>query len=197
MVSIKRFNNVLLCIDNIIADGVDGDFIETGVLRGGCSILMKAALKAHGITDRDIWLADSFKGLPPPNSEKYPADSGATWHLFLGGEASLEHVKRNFDRYGLLDNHVRFLEGWFRDTLPVAPIEQLALIRLDGDLYESTMDSLVNLYPKLAFGGFLIIDDYYLDGCRQAIHDYRSENGISDTIIDIDGAGAYWRRTNL
>jgi O-methyltransferase len=82
---------------------------------------------------------------------------------------SLEQVKANFDRYGLLDDQVRFLKGWFRDTLPVAPIERLAVLRLDGDMYESPMDTLVNLYPKLSEGGYVIVDDYgAIPACRQA-----------------------------
>ena len=194
MVSMERLENLQACVEDVIRADVPGDLIETGVLRGGSSILMRGILKAYGVTDRTVWLADSFEGLPPPDAEKYPADAGATWHLFLGGDVGVEEVRRNFDRYGLLDDQVRFLKGWFRDTLPTAPIEQLALIRLDGDLYESTMDGLVNLYPKLSVGGYLIIDDYNLEMCRQAVHDYRAKHGITEAIADIDGAGAFWKR---
>ena len=103
--------------------------------------------------------------------------------------------RRNFERYCLLDEQVRFLKGWFSDTLPDAPIEELAVVRLDGDLYESTMDGLVNLYPKLSPGGYCIIDDYgHIDACRQAVDDYRSAHGIEEEMLVIDGAGSYWRR---
>lgn len=194
MVSMKRLDNLQACVESVLTDQVPGDFIETGVLRGGSSILMRGILKAYGVTDRRVWLGDSFAGLPPPDPEKYPADAGATWHLFLGGDVGVEEVRRNFDRYGLLDDQVRFLKGWFKDTLPTAPLNQLALIRLDGDLYESTMDALVPLYPKLSVGGYLIIDDYSLPMCKQAVHDYRAQHGIEEPILDIDGDGAYWRR---
>jgi len=107
----------------------------------------------------------------------------------------VEHVKRNFERYGLFDDQVKFLRGWFRDTLPTAPIERLAVLRLDGDLYESTMEALVPLYPKLSQGGFLIVDDYNLPMCRQAVSDYRKREGITDEIVPIDDAGIYWRKT--
>jgi predicted O-methyltransferase YrrM len=109
---------------------------------------------------------------------------------------SIDEVKSNFEKYGLLDEQVNFLPGWFRDTLPNAPFKQLALIRLDGDMYESTMDALTALYPKLSSGGYLIVDDYALSGCKQAIHDYRSANNISEEIRRIEGYGAvYWQRS--
>ncbi len=98
------------------------------------------------------------------------------------------------ERYGLLDAQVRFLEGWFRDTLPNAPIEQLAILRLDGDMYQSTMEALQPLYPKLSRRGYIIIDDYTLPGCRAAVDDYRRERGISEEIIQIDGSGVYWQK---
>jgi hypothetical protein len=194
MVSLKRLDNVQTCIETVLADGVPGDFIETGVMRGGTVILMRAILKAHGVNDRVVWAADSFEGLPAPNVELYSEDEGAAWHLRPLTEVGLDHVKRNFDRYGLLDGQVKFLPGWFRDTLASAPVERLAVLRLDGDLYESTMDAMVPLYPKLSPGGFLIVDDYNLPMCRKAVHDYRTREGITEPIIQIDDAGVYWRK---
>jgi hypothetical protein len=194
MLSLKRLDNVQSCVETVLKDGVPGDFIETGVMRGGAVILMRAILKAHGITDRRVWAADSFEGLPAPDTERYPDDEGAAWHLRPLTEVALDYVKRNFERYGLLDDQVKFLKGWFRDTLAGAPIDKLALLRLDGDLYESTMDALVPLYPKLSSGGFIIVDDYNLPMCRKAIHDYRQREGISEPIVPIDDAGVYWRK---
>jgi hypothetical protein len=106
---------------------------------------------------------------------------------------SLDEVQANFARYGLLDEQVRFLPGWFRDTLATAPIERLAVLRLDGDMYESTIVALRALYPRLSRGGFVIVDDYALDRCRQAVNDFRAEEGIEDRIVPIDGTGVYWR----
>jgi O-methyltransferase len=86
-----------------------------------------------------------------------------------------------------------FLEGLFKDTLPAAPVETLALLRLDGDMYESTMDGLVNLYHKLSSGGTLIVDDYYLfEAHREAVDEFRTTHCISDPIIQIDHYGGYW-----
>lgn len=195
MIGLKRLDNLQECIEKVIQDNVPGDLIETGVWRGGASVFMRAVLKAYGVSDRTVWLADSFEGLPAPNPDKYPQDAGDTHHEIKFLAVSMEEVKANFAKYGLLDDQVKFLKGWFKDTLPGAPIEQLAVIRLDGDMYESTMDALVSLYPKLSLGGYVIIDDYVLEGCRQAVHDFMSANGIHAEIIDIDGTGAYWRRS--
>lgn len=196
MVGLKRLDNLQFCVEDVLARNVPGDLMETGVWRGGASILMRAVLKAHGVTDRRVWLADSFEGLPPPDADKYPHDAGDRLYTFRELAVSLEQVKANFERYGLLDDQVRFLQGWFRDTLPTAPVRRLAVLRLDGDMYESTMDALVSLYPRLSPGGYLIVDDYgCIPACRQAVHDYRDARGIREEIIPVDWTGVYWQRT--
>jgi hypothetical protein len=195
MLSLKRLDNVQHCMETVLREGIPGDFIETGVMRGGTVVLMRAILKVHGVTDRTVWAADSFEGLPAPNIEKYPDDASAEWHLRPLTEVGVHFVQRNIDRYGLLDDQVQFIKGWFRDTLATAPVDRLAVLRLDGDLYESTMDAIVPLYPKLSVGGFLIVDDYNLPACRKAIHEYRDARGIQEEIVPIDNAGVYWRKT--
>src|SRR6185436_17019764 len=108
---------------------------------------------------------------------------------------SLTEVQQNFEAYGLLDDQVQLLNGWFRDTLPTAPSQALAVARLDGDMYESTMDELVNLYPKLSVGGYQIVDDFNaIEQCRQAVHDYRAAQGITEEIVEVDWTGVYWQR---
>lgn len=195
MIGLKRLDNLEFCIEKVITNGVPGDLIETGVWRGGATIFMRAVLKAYGVTDRYVWVADSFEGLPPPETGKYPHDAGDRLHEARELAVSLEEVKANFETYGLLDNQVRFLKGWFRDTLPAAPIERLAVLRLDGDMYESTMDTLVNLYPKLSEGGYAIVDDYgAIPACRQAVNDYRSANTITEKIHNIDWTGIFWQK---
>lgn len=194
MIGLKRLNNLHVCVEKVLADGVPGDLIETGVWRGGASIFMRAVLKAHGVTDRTVWVADSFEGLPPAK-EEYPQDTGSQLHRYSELAISLETVQGNFAKYGLLDNQVRFLKGWFHETLPTAPIGPLSIARLDGDLYESTIVALDALYPKLSVGGFLIVDDYGgLESCRQAVADFRTKHGVTETIHMIDDIGAYWRR---
>ena len=126
---------------------------------------------------------------------RYPKDAGTQLNAFPQLAVSADQVRENFGRYGLLDDRVVFLEGWFRDTLPSAPIERLALLRMDGDLYESTMDALVALYDKLVPGGIVIVDDYgILEGCRAAVTDFRRERGIDEPIYRIDDSGVHWQR---
>ena len=195
MIGLKRLDNLEFCIEKVITNEVPGDLIETGVWRGGATIFMRAVLKVYRVSDRYVWVADSFNGLPPPETGKYPCDAGDRLHEARELAVSLEQVKANFERYGLLDAQVRFLKGWFRDTLPAAPIERLAVLRLDGDMYESTMDALVNLYPKLSEGGYVIVDDYgAIPACRQAVNDYRSANGITEKISNIDWTGIFWQK---
>jgi O-methyltransferase len=195
MVSWKRLENVQFCVEQVIQNSVPGDLIETGVWRGGVSILMRAVLKAYDVADRSVWVADSFAGLPPPNAEKYPQDKDIPYHTFDELVVSLDQVKHNFEIYGLLDDQVKFLKGWFKDTLAQAPIDRLAVMRLDGDMYESTLDALSALYPKLSIGGYVIIDDYGgLPACRQAVHDYREKHGITEKIVPVDWTGVTWQR---
>src|SRR6185503_17612375 len=171
----------------VINNKVEGDLIETGVWRGGTVIFMRAILKACEVTDRVVWAADSFEGLPKPNPDKYAVDKEDKFHTYDELRVSLDMVKENFRKYDLLDDQVRFLKGWFKDTLPVAPIKKLAVLRLDGDMYESTMDALVHLYPKLSVGGYAIIDDWgAVEGCRLAVLDYRKQKNITEEIITID-----------
>jgi O-methyltransferase len=195
MVGMKRLENVQACIEDVLAQDVPGDLIETGVWRGGTSIFMRAVLKAHGIDDRRVFVADSFEGLPPPDDEQYPADANTKLHELEFLSVSLETVQDHFRRLGLLDDQVRFVKGWFRDTMPTLTGEQWSVIRLDGDLYESTITVLENLYPNLSAGGYVIVDDYNsLWYCRKAVTDYREAHGITDEIHEIDWTGAYWRK---
>ena len=196
MIGIARLNNIQQCIESVLEEDVPGDLIETGVWRGGATIFMKGVLRAHDIADRTVWVADSFEGLPKPDETRYPADRGDTYYTKKELAVSIDEVKENFEKYDLLDNRVQFLKGWFRDTLPNAPIKRLAVLRLDGDMYESTMDSLVNLYPKLSIGGYVIIDDYHwIEACRRAVTDYRHLHSITDDIVDVDWTAVYWRKS--
>ncbi len=197
MIGWHRLTNLQNCVEDILQNNIPGDFIETGVWRGGASIFVRSILKAYGVTDRTVWVADSFEGLPPTQESTYESDHKFDWLSKVEVLAvSLDQVKANFSKYGLLDHQVQFLKGWFCDTLPTAPITRLALLRLDGDLYESTIDALNALYPKLSVGGYVIVDDYHaLDACRMAVQDYRQTHIIHDPIHEIDGSGVFWQRT--
>ena len=195
MIGLFRLDNIQQCLKTVIDDNVPGDFIETGVWRGGACIFARACLAAYGDANRTVWVADSFRGLPPPTPHKYPADLGDLHSTHPELSVSREQVADNFRKYGLLDDRVKFLEGWFKDTLAPAPIEKLAVMRLDGDMYESTMDALNGLYDRLSVGGFAIIDDYRLhEPCARATEDFRKSKGITETIVPVDKSGVYWRR---
>ena len=195
MIGRKRLDNIQFCMETILADGIAGDVIETGVWRGGATIFMRGILKAYGVNDRSVWVADSFRGVPPANPREYPADAGFALSDVPGLAIPLETVQDNFARYGLLDGQVRFLEGWFKDTLPSAPIDRLSVLRLDGDLYESTIQTLTYLYPKLSPGGFVIIDDYSaIAACRKAVHDYLHAHALEVTLQPVDWSAVYWRK---
>jgi O-methyltransferase/8-demethyl-8-(2,3-dimethoxy-alpha-L-rhamnosyl)tetracenomycin-C 4'-O-methyltransferase len=195
MIGARRMQNVRSECERVLSEGVPGDFLEAGVWRGGAAMMMRAVLKAYGVTDRRVLAADSFAGFPAPK-EGSP-DSGFELVGHPDFAVPLHEVKAAFARYGLLDEQVVFLEGLFKDTLPSAPVEALALLRLDGDLYESTCDGLANLYHKLSPGGTLIVDDYFLfEGHRRAVDEFRAAHTIADPIIQIDHFGGYWIRTN-
>jgi O-methyltransferase len=197
LIGLKRLNNIQQCVDTVLRDGVPGDFIETGAWRGGACIFMRGMLEAHSVKDRCVFVADSFEGLPVPDVEKYPADRDDAHHLMKFLAVDIEAVRNNFRRYRLLDSQVVFLKGWFKDTLPSAPISKLAILRLDGDMYGSTMDAFTNLYDKLSPGGFCIIDDYALAGCKQAVDDFRARFHITEPLQEIDWTGRFWRKAGL
>ncbi|MFN2390099.1 MAG: TylF/MycF/NovP-related O-methyltransferase [Actinomycetota bacterium] len=195
MIGMHRLDNLEHCIKRVVEDRVPGDLIETGVWRGGAAIFMRAVLEVCGDGERCVWLADSFAGLPRPDP-RYPADAGDRHWVNPNLAIPVDEVKENFRRYGLLDERVRFLIGWFKDTLPSVPAERFAVVRLDGDMYQSTIEGLESLYPKLSPGGFLIVDDYgAIPACRQAVTDYRGEHGITEPIEKIDWGGVFWRKS--
>jgi O-methyltransferase len=196
MIGMQRLTSLQHCVETVLAEDIPGDLVECGVWRGGACILMRAVLAAYGDKTRCVWVADSFAGVPPPDTANYKADKGIRLDRFAAVLAVPEaEVRANFQRYGLLDDQVRFLPGWFKDSLHDAPIDRIAVLRLDGDLYESTIQTLDALYPRLSPGGFCIIDDYNsIEACRQAVTDYRTKHGISGEIVEIDFTGVLWRK---
>ncbi len=195
MIGRARLDNVTDCVARALHDGVAGDLVETGVWRGGTAIYLRAILAALGDPDRRVWACDSFAGLPEPDAQRYPMDVPMRFHEYRELAVGVDDVRAAFARYGLLDERVEFVVGWFRDTLPDLAVERIAVLRLDGDLYESTMDALTNLEPKVSPGGFVIVDDYGgIEACRQAVHDYRRHSGIDAPIHEVDWTGAWWRK---
>lgn len=195
MVGLRRLENVRRCIEQILTDDVPGDFLEAGVWRGGTIVYMKGVLAAHGARRR-VWAADSFEGLPEPDLELYPQDHDQWLHDVELMAVSRKAVEETLDQYGFLDEDVQFLEGWFKDTMPTAPVDQLSLLRLDGDYYESTIQVLDAMYDKVSPGGFILVDDYgAIPACKQAVEDFRGPREINDPIELVDWTGAYWRKS--
>ena len=195
MVGVRRLENVRELVQRVIDEGIAGDFVEAGVWRGGVCILMRGVLAANAIKDRKVYAIDSFAGLPPPRPEKFPHDEGLDLTIYPELAVSLEQVKHNFARYGFLDEQVIFVKGLFQHTLPTLDAGPFALIRLDGDLYESTYVALEALYPKLSPGGFIILDDVnFIPACRQAVMDYRSRMGITAVLHDVDWCAGWWQK---
>jgi hypothetical protein len=203
MVPLKRLDHLQACVVDVVRRQVPGDLIEAGVWRGGTSIFMKAVLEMEGAGERRVWVADSFEGLPQVDPVLHPKEARAMAGKTIQQDyrnfaASLDEVKRNFNAYGLLDARVHFVQGWFKDTLHDVPAPQFAIVRLDGDLYDSTLDALAALYPRLSPGGYLIIDDYADDlwtECRRAVDEYRREHQIRDELRGVDSKCAYWQRS--
>lgn len=196
MIGMLRLNNLQECVTDVIKNEVPGDLIETGVWRGGASIFMTAALKAYGETERTVWVADSFRGLPEPEDQTHAGDIADPLVKFRDLAVPLDVVKDNFRKYGLLNDQVRFLVGWFQDTLPSAEVDRLAVLRLDGDMYDSTMVALETLYHKLSVGGYVIVDDYSaLPACKDAVDEFRAREGITDPLLPVDWAAVYWQRS--
>lgn len=195
MIGLRRLDNIQRCVMQALDEGVPGDLLEAGVWRGGAVAFMRAILKARGVTDRVVWVADSFQGLPAPDAARYPADRGDTHFTKRWLAVPVEEVKETFRAYGLLDDQVRFIEGFFSESLPRAPIGRLAVARIDVDMYESTTQALESLYPKLSIGGFVILDDWeIIPTCRKAIEDFRARHGIGEPIQAVDGNAGFWRR---
>jgi O-methyltransferase len=190
MVGLPRLDDLQACVEAVVRDGVEGDVIEAGTWRGGASILARATLDALG-DDRTVWVADSFQGFPAPDGD-HPdrGDLAPVGYLSV----PLEQVRENFARLGYEDG-VRFVPGFFEDTLPGLAGERWSVVRLDGDTYEATWTALASLYPGLAVGGYLIVDDYgALEECRRAVTDFRERHGIDEPIEEVDWTCVRWRR---
>lgn len=205
MIGEERLNNIQNLMEYCINNNIPGDFIETGVWRGGATIFMAGILQAYSIKDRKVFVADSFEGLPLSVSS-YPIDVkiNSKCHTIEYLKVSQQEVEDNFKAYDLLDDNVVFIKGYFEHSLVNAPIDQLALLRLDGDMYSSTIQVFNILYDKVSIGGYIIIDDWTLPGAKAATLDFRKSRNIHDPIIEIPLLGkskvkqnqcCYWKKS--
>ena len=181
--------------------GVEGDVIEAGCFTGATAVFMRALLEQEPAPPpqpsslppspppRRLFVADSFEGIPQPRTARGlridgpdVAHGSAAWpERYSAGQAQ---VRSTFRRYGLLDERVVLVPGFFNVSLVRAPVAAatLALAHIDADAYESVLDALAALHPRLAPGGHMIIDDYHLPGVRQAVHEYRERHGVRAPI---------------
>jgi O-methyltransferase len=186
MAGLHRLDDLQACVEAIVREDVAGDLIEAGTWRGGASILMRATLDALG-ADRTVWVADSFQGFPTADEELAAIDYLAV---------SIADVRANFARLGY-EQGLRFVEGFFEDTLPGLAGQRWSLVRLDGDTYEATWTTLQSLYPGLSAGGYVIVDDYgAVEECRRAVDEFRAQHGIDDPIESVDWTCVHWRRSS-
>ncbi|KAL4437228.1 hypothetical protein ABPG75_004367 [Micractinium tetrahymenae] len=193
MVGTARLDNLQQLLTDVIHNNIPGSFVECGVWRGGASIFAKAVLSAYG-SDREVHLVDSFQGLPPNTT----AEDSRMWHEMDYLRVSQEQVAAAFDRFGLLDGGVHFHRGYFRYALPAwragGGIGPIAVLRMDGDMYESTNDQLYNLFDAISPGGYVIIDDYGIAACRKAVHEFLERHGLRPRIVQVDSFGAWFRK---
>ena len=188
-------NTYDLCV-RIENNSIEGCFVECGVARGGCSALM-AMVAAANKGGRKSWLFDSFEGLPQPTG-KDPKDCGLVQGSCRGMYEEVDWLL--FSKLRLDRNNVSLVKGWFQDTLPEYKdrMGAVALLRLDGDWYESTKCCLENLYDNVVPGGYVIIDDYgALTGCKEAVDDFLNERNINVELIDVDHIRFYFLKPDV
>ncbi len=193
LIGLERLEHIHQCMQAIHAQGIAGDLLQAGCWRGGAAIFLRGVLEAFGDGQRTVWVADSFAGLPVSGAAAdhgYEMDSGVLPFLSV----PLAEVRQNFHRYGLLDEQVGFIPGWFRDSLADQPAGPLALLHVDADLYESTRQVLDHCHDRVASGGFVIVDDYgTLPPCREAVDEFISRRGLSVKPEPIGSHAACWR----
>jgi hypothetical protein len=191
----NRMQKLRNLLELVIRSDTPGDFVECGVWRGGSSIFAKGVFVSFN-ENRSVHLFDSFAGLPRATS----IEDVDIWSRMEYVKVSLEEVKDHFTRYDLLDEQsVFFHKGFFRYTLPpyrrTSPSPVISVLRLDGDMYESTIDELYNLYEYVSIGGYVLIDDWTILQCQKAVKFFMSSHGIEDPVVLIDRSSSYWQKT--
>jgi len=154
-----------------IEEGIPGDFVECGVFCGSQCAAMARAIMDSGETGRRVHLFDSFQGIPKPgphDNDIRPLLEGSAEPVSM---QTVEQVRGHMERWGVDPAMLVYHPGWFEDTVHNADVERIALLRLDGDLYSSTKVCIEHLYPKLGIGGWVIVDDWNLDGARKAVQE--------------------------
>jgi cephalosporin hydroxylase/glycosyltransferase involved in cell wall biosynthesis len=176
-----RLDSLERCLDRIRTDEVGGDLVDCGTGRGGGAIFMRGYLDAHELSDRELWVADTFR-----------VSEQATGLLDLSPDLNI--VRDGFQRFDLLDDRVHFLQGPYPETLPGAAIDEVAVLRIGGGLGESTRDVLGALYGKVAAGGVVVVDGYVEEACQRAVDEFRAAKGLAQPIERMDWSGIWWQK---
>jgi cephalosporin hydroxylase len=187
-----RLDHLEQCLDTIRTERVEGDLVACGAGRGGDGIFLRGYLAAFSEMEHErVWVADPFRAVSVP-SRSEDADSATTRQLNLKGDLNI--VRDAFDRFDLLDKRVRFLQGSFTDTLPDAPIDKVALLRIGASAADSAGDVLEALYHKVPLGGFVIVDGHESPACEKAIDKFRSDRGVEEQIERVGAGTISWRK---
>jgi O-methyltransferase len=200
MTSIERMHALYEAIGHIQRRGIEGDVVECGVWRGGSSMLSALALLQSGGSERTLWLYDTFEGMSEPTEHDVAASGervSENWDYYREARehpvlayAGLADVQANMASTGYPPERVRFVQGKVEDTIPATAPEQIALLRLDTDWYESTRHELEHLYPRLVPGGVLIIDDYGAwQGARRAVDEWHRSLPVAPLLLRVDSTG--------
>jgi O-methyltransferase len=199
MTSVERMYALYEATRYVVRGKIPGDFAECGVWRGGSIMLAARVLRELGDSSRKVYLYDTFEGMSAPTTKDVDLagrSAGEKWSAKRAADhndwcyAPLADVQRNIAATGYPTESVVFVKGTVEDTLPGTAPERIALLRLDTDWYESTRQTLVHLYPRLAPGGVLIIDDYgHWQGCRQAVDEYFAANEPAPLLTRVDYTG--------
>ena len=189
-VFIPRLASLYKLSKEIDRRGVVGDIVECGVYNGGSSALM-ASVCCHSSIERDIWLFDSFEGLPEPTDKDGKKAQSCGWWC----HGNLDKVKRIYQSLCIPEYRVRIVKGWFKDTFPSTQVQDIALLHIDADWYESVKLCFENFYERVQPGGFIVIDDYgHWEGCKRATDEFLTSRAINAELIQVDYTGRYFQK---
>ncbi len=201
MTSNERLYGLIESVQYIIKNNIQGDFVECGVWKGGSMMAIAETLKHLGVTNRQLYLYDTFAGMTAPTEEDIDQlnrdassqliqEAGKKTESIVWAYSSLDEVKNNLAKTNYPAELIHYVEGDVLLTIPQTISTQIGLLRLDTDWYESTKHEMIHLYPKLVSKGVLIIDDYgFWKGSRKAIDEYIHEQNISLLLHRMDETG--------
>jgi hypothetical protein len=203
MTSPERLLSLSTLVKQVVSSGVQGAIVECGVWRGGSMMIVARTLMQLGVTDRELYLFDTFTGMSAPTEldvsafgrkraarllDQAPRKAGrSVWCM-----ATQEDVAANLESTGYPSERIHLIPGRVEDTIPQNAPTKIALLRLDTDWYESTRHELGHLYDRLGCGGALIIDDYgYWEGARRATDEFLSQLPHPPVLHRIDYTGRF------